>query len=287
MTNEPQADQAPVETSASEGEIQTDQNVESTEAEGQATTESSESDTHDTLGKEGNDGVDNKVPAEMSERESSAVRKMHEATQEAAKYRKEADAFQQLLNHPEFNEFLQWQKNKGNQQAFQPQAQEQQMALTEDDLIALQSDPQKFDQAIQSRIGDMVNPIAQQALQEINSIKQDLAISKQEREIDAFAAKNPDFWDKNPELMKAALSKTKNIAQAYNLVGQWEKGEQQKALSAHNKKVQEKKKASSVSPSRSIEPKIVYAENDTEANRIAYQYAKQGKRVDVRIGKKK
>ena len=289
MTNESQSDQSVGQTSDNvSGENQEVQNVESTETEGQATLESSESDTHDTQKEEGNESVDNQLPANASDREKAALRKMHEATQEASRYRKEADAFQQLLNHPEFNEFLQWQKNKGNQPASQPQQPQQAMNdLTEDELIELQSNPKKFNEVLESRIGNILNPIAQQAIQKINGLERELAISKQEREIDAFAAKHPDFWSKNPDLMKAAISKTKDLAKAYSLVNQWEKAEQEKALAAHQKKVQEKKQATSASPSRSIEPKVIYAENETDANRMAFEYAKQGKRVDVRIGKKK
>jgi len=286
MTNESQPVQADSQpTGDVSGESLSAQNVESTETvEGQAAPESGESDTHDTP-TEGNDGVDDKLPANASEAEKSAIRKMHAATQEAARYKKEADAFQQLLNHPEFNEFLDWRKNKGQQPA-STQPQTPNVGLTEDELIAAQGDPAKFEGLLTSRLQSMLNPIAQQAIQKINSLEREIAISKQEREIDAFATKHPDFWDKNPDLMKAALAKTKNLDQAYNLVNQWEKSERDKALSAHQKKVQEKKQASSASPSKSLEPKVVYASNETEANKIAFQYAQQGKRVDVRIGNK-
>ena len=97
MTNESQSDQTSEGSSDNEaGESQQAQNVESTDTgESTAAPITSESDTHDTLENTGNEGVDDKALANMTEKESSAVRKMHEATQEAAKYRKEADAFQE------------------------------------------------------------------------------------------------------------------------------------------------------------------------------------------------
>jgi hypothetical protein len=286
MTNESQPVQpeAPA-MAAVEGENTAAQPVESTEVQEQAPVQPGESDTHDTQN-EGNDGVDpsSEKPADLSEREQAAVRKMHEATQQASQYKKEADAFQELLNHPEFNEFLQWQKQRNaNPAGAQPPEQLPQVQLSEEEFLAAQADPAKFEGLLQNRIQQTLGPIANQAIQKINGLERELAISKQEREIDAFAAQHKDFWDKNPELMKAAISKTKDLSQAYNLVNQWEKAEQQKALSAHQKKVQEKRQASSASPSKSMDPKTIYVSSETEANKIAFQYAKQGKRVDVQI----
>jgi hypothetical protein len=281
MTNESQPVQAESQPTDAAGETTT-QPVESTELQEQAPVQPGESDTHDTPKDEGNDGVDQtEKPADMTERESSAVRKMHEATQQASQYKKEADAFQELLNHPEFNEFLQWQKQR--QAGAQPQQEMQQPNLSEDDFLAAQADPVKFDGLLNQRIQQTIGPIANQAIQKINGLERELAISKQEREIDAFASQHPDFWDKNPDLMKAAITKTKDLNQAYNLVNQWEKGERNKALAAHQKKIQEKKQASSASPSKSMDPKTIYVSNETEANKLAFQYAKQGKRVDVQI----
>jgi hypothetical protein len=79
------------------------------------------------------------MPTGETEREKSAIRKMHEATQQAAQYKKEADAFQQLLNHPEFNEFLQWQQQKRQSSTSQPDQNIPQMDLTEDELLAAQN----------------------------------------------------------------------------------------------------------------------------------------------------
>ena len=135
----------------------------------------------------------------------------------------------------------------------------------------------------------MLNPIAQQAIQKINNLERELAVSKHEREIDAFATKHPDFWEIDPRIMKTALTETKGqgLESAYNTAKQLEKQYLEKAQNSIQKKVAEKKQASSASPSRSVEPKVIYVENESEATRVAYENAVLGKRVDVRVKKNK
>lgn len=289
MTNDAPVDQQQDNSATStndQGENQESSNVDTTETVDEANTESSESDTHDTP-KEGNESVDQNMPADVTDREKSAIRKMHEATQETAKYKKEADAFQELLNHPEFNEFLQWQKTK-KQESTQPQ-QAPQVELTEDDLLAAQADPTKFNELISKQINSVLNPVIQQAMKKINSVERDNMVSKQEREIDAFASQHSDFWDIDQRIMKAAINETRGqgLDAAYKMAKQLEKQYIDKANVSIQKKVKEKKNASSASPSKAIDPKIIYANNDSEANKIAFDNAKLGKRVDVRVKKQK
>jgi hypothetical protein len=285
MTQESQSVQPEAATEVS-GESQQAQNVESTGQE-QTTQVPSESDTHDTQEK-GNESVETQLSADMTEKEKSAIRKMHEATQQAAQYKKEADAFQELLNHPEFNEFLQWRQNKQNPAQSQP-PQVSEVTLTDEEFLEAQSNPKKFEGLLNTRLQSMLQPIAQQAIQKINNLERELAISKHEREIDAFATKHPDFWEIDPRIMKTALGETKGkgLESAYNMAKQLEKQYLDKANSSIQKKVAEKKQASSASPSRSVEPKVIYVESESEANRIAYENAVLGKRVDVRVQKKK
>lgn len=288
MTQESQPDQAASQPSAEvSGESQPAQNVESTEVVDQTVEQPGESDTHDTQ-ELGNESVDSKLSANMTEKEKSAIRKMHEATQEAARYKKEADAFQQLLNHPEFNEFLQWRQQK-QQAPAQPPAEIPQVTLSDEEFLEAQSNPKKFEGVLNNRIQAMLAPIAQQAIQKINNLERELAVSKNEREIDAFATQHPDFWEIDPRIMKAALNETRGqgLPAAYNMAKQLEKQYVEKAQSSIQKKVAEKKQASSASPSRSVEPKVIYAESESEANRISFELALQGKRADVRVQKKK
>jgi hypothetical protein len=288
MTQESQSVQTETQsTGIVSGESQEAQNVESTGQE-QTTPVPSESDTHDTQEK-GNEGVEESLSADMTEKERSAVRKMHEATQQAAQYKKEADAFQQLLHHPEFNEFLQWRQQKQNPASAQPPAEIPQVQLSDEEFLEAQSNPKKFEGLLNSRLQAMLNPIAQQAIQKINNLERELAVSKHEREIDAFATKHPDFWEIDPRIMKTALTETKGqgLESAYNTAKQLEKQYLEKAQNSIQKKVAEKKQASSASPSRSVEPKVIYVENESEATRVAYENAVLGKRVDVRVKKNK
>lgn len=286
MTSESQPVQTETSTEVS-GESQEAQSVESTEVEAQAAPQPGESGTHDTQ-QEGNESVDQQMPANASDREKAALRKMHEATQEASRYKKDAEAFQQLINHPEFSEFLQWQKQK-KESPSQPPTELPQMELSEEEFLAAQADPKKFEGLLNSRLQAMLNPIAQQAIQKISNLERELMVSKQEREIDAFAASHPDFWDIDPRIMKAAITENqgKGLEAAYATAKQLEKQYLEKAQSSIQKKVAEKKQASSASPSRSVEPKVIYVESESEANRVAYENAVLGKRVDVRVKKNK
>jgi len=281
MTEGTQPDQTPVEPS----EAVSGENVDTTETVEKTTTESSESDqTHDTLDK-GNESVETKESADMSDRERSAVRKMHEATQEGAKYKKEADAFQELLNHPEFNEFLQWQKDKKNPS--QPSQEVPQVELTEEELLAAQTDPSKYDSLMRNKFQSLIEPLAKQVMDRLSNMERDNAISKQERNLDAFAEKHPDFYSIDPRIMKASIAETRGqgIEAAYNMAKSLDSKYLDKAQSSIQKKVQQKKQASAASPSKPMEPKIVYAATQSEADHIAFENAKLGKRVDVRVKK--
>ena len=56
-------------------------------------------------------GVEN-LPKELQDRGKGMLDHMHKVSQEAAEVKREADAYNQLTNHPEFQDFLKWQENK-------------------------------------------------------------------------------------------------------------------------------------------------------------------------------
>jgi hypothetical protein len=252
-----------------------------------ANPEAIEKDTHDTPD-EGNDSVDN-LPKATTESEKAMLKRMHQATQQAAEYRRYAEAYHQITNHPEFKEFLQWQETRQSQpaQPTAPQVQE----LSEEEFLAAQANPAKFNQLLQNRVQSTIAPIVQQGLAEINRLKNELELGKKERELEAFTQVHPDFWDIDPRIMKATLedvvlNRKGTLSDAYQQAKALEKQYLDKAQASIKQRVAQKKQAVTASPSKASEPEVIYVENENEANRVAFQAAVNGKRVDVRVRRK-
>ena len=225
------------------------------------------------------------LPANMQERGKSMLRYMHKVTQEAAQVKQQAQAYNELINSPAFQEYVQRQQNPGQQQV-------QQLPVSEEDIrdAVLEADPKKLNDVLSRYVANTVNPIATQALNRIQQLEHRLTVSQHEREIDAFAQQHPDFYEIPQEIMRSAFSSigpTGTIVDAYNKAKDIEKQLYLKATKTINKQVEEKKQAVTASPSTSVNPNVIYADNQAEANRIAYENAVLGKRVDVRVKPKK
>lgn len=238
----------------------------------------------------GND-VDS-LPKPLQARARGMLRKFHEVTQEAAQVRNQAQAYQEIVNHPEFQEFVQWKEQHLNN----PAAGNQQVTnqpLSEDDFLAAQTDPAKFQEVHDRLLMQKAQPI----LQKLDRLEQKLAAydhekvqEKAARKLDAFAKQHPDFWDVNPVIMKAVLEdvvqkRGGTLEDAYNSAKSLEKTYLEKANGKIKQQVEAKKQAVSASPSKSMEPEIVYVKDKHERNRVSFEHAKLDKRVDVRIKK--
>lgn len=234
------------------------------------------------------DGNVEALPQSLQTRGKGMLRYMHKVTQEAAQVKHLAQAYNELINNPALQEYL-------NQYQQKPaQAQEQQIpSVSEDDIrsAVLEADPKKLDNVLQAYVAKTVNPIAQQALQRIQQLEQQLATRDALNEIDAFAQVHPDFYDIPQEVMKAAFQEVQvgrkgTVLDAYNKAKEIEKQYYEKASKTINQKVAEKKTAVSAPPSRSVNPDIIYVDTPAERNRIAFEHAANGKTVDVRVRRK-
>ena len=228
-----------------------------------------------------------KLPKPLQARAKGILRYLHQKSQEVAQVKHLATAYQEMVNHPEFQEYLNWTEQRKNA----PQQQETvSETLSEDDFLAAQTDPNKFVEVQQKLLMQQAAPVLnelKQLKQELTAIKQEKAHEQASRKLDAFASQHPDFWKINPTIMKSVLSdvmkKGGSVEDAYNQAKSVEKQYLDQARGQIKQQVDEKKKAVTASPSKSIEPEVIYVKDAREANRIAFENAKLGKRVDVRV----
>lgn len=228
-----------------------------------------------------------KLPKPLQARAKGILRYLHQKSQEAAKVTHLAQAYQEMVNHPEFQEYLQWTEQRKSAPQQQEAASE---PLSEDDFLAAQTDPNKFVEVQQKLLMQQAAPVLnelKQLKQELTAIKQEKAHEQASRKLDAFASQHPDFWKINPTIMKSVLSdvmkKGGSVEDAYNQAKAVEKQYLEQARGQIKQQVEEKKKAVTASPSKSIEPEVIYVKDAREANRVAFENAKLGKRVDVRV----
>lgn len=245
------------------------------------------SDDQEIVDWNGND-VDS-LPKPLQARARGMLRHFNKVTQEAAAVKRHAQAYNEIVNHPEFQEFIKWKEERLNSPQGTPT--QPQELLTEDEFLAAQSDPQKFLSVQQKILMQQAQPV----LQKLQAIEKELATYKQEkvredarRQLDAFAAEHKDFWDINPVVMKAVLDEVVgkgkgSIEDAYNQAKSLEKQYLDKAHGTIKQQVEAKKKAVSAPPSKSMEPEVIYVADKKEATKVAYENAKLGKRVDVRV----
>lgn len=231
-----------------------------------------------------------KLPKPLQERARGMLRYLHKVTQEAASVKQAAQAYQELTSHPEFQEFIQWKESRLNNPT--PSApQTNGPLITEDEFLEAQIDPAKFASVQQKLLMEQAKPFLdrlQQAEQKLAKYEQDKVREKAASQLDAFGKTHPDFWKINPIIMKGALEdivqkKGGSVEEAYNHAKAIEKQFLDQAQSTLKQQIEAKKKAVTASPSKSMEPEVIEVANKREANRIAFENAKLGKRVDVRV----
>jgi uncharacterized protein YicC (UPF0701 family) len=234
------------------------------------------------------DGNVDALPKQLQSRGKGMLQYLHKVTQEASQVKRDAEGFQAIVNHPEFKQFLEWQKQQSNAPVQPSYNQAPASELTEEELLLAQSDPKKFKSLLDGHVSSHLRPVIEQGLSKITAMERELHFMKQEKNIDAFAGQHPDFYKINPVIMKAAIRETRgqSLQAAYDLAKKLESHYLDKANTSISQKVAEKKKAVSASPSGSITPKVVYVDSEADANRVAYENAVLGKRVDVRVKKK-
>ncbi len=227
------------------------------------------------------------LPKPLQARAKGMLRHLTKVTQEAAQVKRFAEGYHQIVNHPEFKEFLEWKETKGA--SSQPSAQPA-TPLTEEELLAAQGDPEKFHGLLQQSITGAIQPYVQQFKNELAQIHQARALEQSHRSLNEFATKHPDFWEVNPVIMKSVIQdlvvkQGKSLDEAYKFAKHIEKSYDDKAQSSLQAEVAKKKNAVSATPTKNITPNVVYARDKEDVRRLAFKNAVLGKQVDVRIKK--
>lgn len=306
MTNDPNENQvsasepAPVDQGASEivdnntGEVANQQPINGTESSEPNETQTSSSDSDqekeydENFEWDGNNADD--LPKPLQKRAKDMLRHMHKVSQEAAQVKRYADAYNQIVNHPEFKEFLDWKEGKSTsqQQSTQDISDQVLSNLSEEDLLEAQADPKKFSGLLQNAIKSSIQPYVQQFQKYVNVQSQKQLMDQANRQLNDFATKNPDFWDIDPIIMKSAIQeqvvgKKGTIEDAYKYAKNLEKKYLSKAQVSMKEEINKKKKAVSNPPSKSASPDVTYIKgNKQDAIRAAFENASLGKKVDVR-----
>jgi hypothetical protein len=299
MMQEPTAESAPAAPETSTvvpGETQQQVQAETTAPVSESQQETAPNQESEIDEWNGND-VDS-LPKPLQARARGMLRYLHKVSQEASAVKQQAQAYNEITNHPEFQEFLQWKEGRSSQPNAPQNYQAQPVSdepLSEDDFLAAQTDPQKFVEVQERLLMQKAAPVLDR-LQKLEAHfqkqEQEKVREQARQQLDAFATKHPDFWDISPIIMKGALEEVvqKNggsVEDAYKYAKSIEKQFTEKAQNTIKQNIDARKKAVSAPPSKSMEPEVIYAANSTEANRIAYENAKLGKRVDVRVRAKK
>jgi hypothetical protein len=232
------------------------------------------------------------LPKPLQNRARGMLRYFHKTTQDIADAKRKAEAFDRIQGDPRFKTFIdsQQQSQPANTQPPIATPEALPLSLTQEDVLQLQSgDPQ----AVQSVLWKAGAPLVQELQNlrtELLAEKNSRRVDSMEREIDAFASVHPDFWDVDQRVMKAAMSETVKgggtIAQAYQLAKEIEKGYVDRVKKTIRAEVDNKKKATVASPSRSAEINVVEVDNEQDAKRVAAEAAWDNKRVEVRVRKK-
>lgn len=237
------------------------------------------------------------LPTPLQARARGMLRYLHKVSQEASSVKQQAQAYNELLNKPEYQEFVKWKESQSisSTPSTQLAPQVPELApITEDEFLAAQTDPAKFVEVQNKILMQQAQPVLQelqQLKQIVNELKQDKAQAEARNHLETFAQVHPDLWEINPVIMKASLEeivqkKGGTLEDAYQHAKSLEKQYLEKAHSTIKQTVEAKKKAVSASPSKSMEPEIIYATNSREATKIAFENAKVGKQVDVRVKSK-
>ena len=230
-----------------------------------------------------NGNVD-ELPKQLQSRGRSMLRHMHKVTQEAAQQSKQAQA---EIGESGYQEYL-----KQRQQPAAPASQEKPFEVSQAEWEAAQTDPQAFTGVVNKAVQAQLEQASKQIMPVINDLRQKQSLQDNEREIEVYAQRHPDFWDINPIIMQAAfqqeiVKKKGSIEDAHRVAKDLEKQYLDKAQTQMQSKIAEKKKAVTASPSKSEEIKTVFVDTEREATKLAFENARLGKRQDVRVKKKK
>jgi hypothetical protein len=162
--------------------------------------------------------------------------------------------------------------------------QKNQPSITQEEFEAAQLDPNKF-MELARKAASIELEKEKAALQPIlNDLQMKQMVVENERTINDFATKNPDFWDLfDRGLIEPLIKVTGNLEASYQKAKQIADSFKQSTQQAMHDSAQTKKSAMSLSPTTPQQVEVVYVENQSDVLPTATKYAMNGKQVKVRV----
>lgn len=152
-----------------------------------------------------------------------------------------------------------------------------------EEFEAAQLDPQKF-LDLTSRVAQHIVDREKKQLEPmISQVQFNQQVVENERKINDFATKNTDFWDLYDAGILEPFVKSHGLEKGYEMAASIKGKFTQAAISASQSRIQEKKNATSATPTPSQAVEVVYVDSANDVTPTAMQYAAQGKKVKVRV----
>lgn len=218
------------------------------------------------------------LPKPLLERGKGMLRTMHKATQETAQLRKEQAELKAHLESEEYQEYL---RNKQSQPL-----------LTEEEWSEALSDPTRLPDVVNKIVEAKLNEAAKTILPTMQQLQQKNALSEAKEEILNFAEVHPDFLEADPTIIKSVVDEivvkgNGTLEDAYKRIKDIEKFYSEKINKSIQDKVASKRNSITLPPTPTSSIEVVYVDKDSEINKAAFEHAKLGKHVEVRLNRKK
>jgi hypothetical protein len=192
----------------------------------------------------------------------------HSKSQEAAEFKTQLETLQGQVN--EYLQTLEYQKSQGNP------------LFTEEEFQAAQLDPNKFLELTSKVAQHIVEKEKQQLTPMISQIQFNQQVAENEKRVNDFASKNPDFWNLYEAGILEPLVSTHGLEKGFQMASGISKKIQQAEIQKSQARVQEKKASVSATPTQSTSIDTVYVNNPNDVLLTAARYAAEGKKVKVK-----
>lgn len=172
-------------------------------------------------------------------------------------------------------------QNKVNSYLQEKQTEEKPL-FTEEEFQAAQLDPNKFLELTSKVAKDIVEKEKAQLTPMISQIQYNQQVAENEKKINDFASKNPDFWNLyEAKILEPFVAKF-GLEEGYKMAASIANNLKQDAVLKAQARVQEKKASISATPTSSQTVEVLYVNNPNEVLPTQIRMAAEGKKVKVR-----
>lgn len=189
----------------------------------------------------------------------------HTKAQEAAEYKAKLEELQNKVNS-----YLQEKET------------EEHPLFSEEEFQAAQLDPNKFLELTSKVAQNIVEREKQQLTPLISQIQYNQQVAENEKKINEFAAKNPDFWNLYESGVLEPFVAKHGLEEGYKMAANIANNLKQDAVLKAQARVQEKKASTSATPTASQSIEVLYVNNPNDVLPTQIKMAAEGKKVKVR-----